>query len=50
MSSSSPPATTFMYVDSDVPEGMSLDTWRRRGNAVHSSPTLLARVWRAIAG
>ena len=26
-------STTFMYVESDIPEGMSLDAWRRRGNA-----------------
>ena len=26
-------STSFMYVESDIPEGMSLDAWRRRGNA-----------------
>jgi hypothetical protein len=44
------PSTTFMYVDSDVPEGMTLDAWRRRGNAFGSSPSLLERMWRRIAG
>ena len=44
------PSTTFMYVDSDVPEGMTLAAWRRRGNAGRSHPSLLARVWRAVAG
>jgi hypothetical protein len=24
------PATAFMYVESDVPAGMTLDAWRRR--------------------
>jgi len=43
-------STTFMYVESDVPEGMSLDAWRRRGNATRSRPTRLARLWRTIAG
>ena len=43
-------STTFMYVETDVPEGMALDEWRRRGNAVHSRPGLLTRLWRAIAG
>jgi hypothetical protein len=43
-------STTFMYVETDVPEGMSLDAWRRRGNAVHGRPSLLTRVWRALAG
>jgi hypothetical protein len=43
-------ATTFLYVETDVPEGMSLDAWRRRGNAVHSPPSLLTRIWRTIAG
>jgi hypothetical protein len=44
------PATTFMYVETDIPEGMSLDAWRRRDNAAHRRPTRLARLWRAIAG
>jgi hypothetical protein len=44
------PSTTFMYVESDVPEGMTLDAWRRRGNATYARPSLLARVWRAVAG
>jgi hypothetical protein len=44
------PSTTFMYVDSDVPEGMTLDAWRRRGNALSSPPSLLDRMWRRIAG
>jgi hypothetical protein len=44
------PATTFMYVETDIPEGMSLDAWRRRGNAIHARPSRLARIWRAIAG
>jgi hypothetical protein len=44
------PSTTFMYVDSDVPEGMTLDAWRRRGNALSSPPSLLARIWRAFSG
>jgi hypothetical protein len=43
-------STAFMYVETDVPEGMALDEWRRRGNAVHSRPGLLTRLWRAIAG
>jgi hypothetical protein len=43
-------STTFMYVDCDIPEGMSLDAWRRRGNAAHSRPSLLARIWRAMNG
>jgi hypothetical protein len=42
--------TTFMYVESDVPEGMSLDAWRRRGNAAGRRPSLLARMWRALNG
>jgi hypothetical protein len=42
--------TTFMYVESDVPEGMSLDAWRRRGNGARSRPSRLARLWRAVAG
>ena len=41
---------TFMYVEADVPEGMSLDAWRRRGNAARSRPTLLARIWRTVSG
>ena len=44
------PSTAFMYVDSDVPAGMTLDAWRRRGNALSSPPSLLERVWRRIAG
>ena len=44
------PSTTFMYVETDVPEGMSLDAWRRRGNATRSQPSRLVRLWRAIAG
>ena len=43
-------STNFMYVEIDVPEGMSLDAWRRRGNAGRSRPSLLARVWRAVNG
>jgi hypothetical protein len=42
-------STTFMYVESDIPEGMSLDAWRRRGNAAGARPSLLTRVWRAMA-
>jgi hypothetical protein len=42
--------TSFMYVESDVPEDMSLDAWRRRGNVTRSRPSLLARLWRAVAG
>jgi hypothetical protein len=30
MSSTPLPSTAFMYVDCDVPAGMTLDTWRRR--------------------
>ena len=41
---------TFMYVEADVPEGMSLDVWRRRGNAGRARPSLLARAWRALNG
>jgi hypothetical protein len=44
-----PASATFMYVESDIPEGMTLDAWRRRGNALGAPPSLLARVWRAIA-
>jgi hypothetical protein len=44
------PSTTFMYVETDVPEGMSLDAWRRRGNATRSRPSRLVRLWRTIAG
>ena len=43
-------STAFMYVETDVPEGMSLEAWRRRGNATLSRPSTLARLWRAIAG
>ena len=43
-------SSTFMYVESDIPEGMSLDAWRRRGNAARSRPSLLARMWRALNG
>ena len=45
-----PASTAFAYVEADVPEGMSLDAWRRRGNAGRSRPSLLARAWRAVAG
>jgi hypothetical protein len=50
MPSAQPPlaSTTFMYVESDVPEGMSLDAWRRRGNAAGPRPSLLGRIWRAV--
>jgi hypothetical protein len=43
-------STSFMYEHTDVPEGMSLDAWRRRGNATRSRPSRLARLWRARAG
>jgi hypothetical protein len=43
-------SSNFMYVDSDVPEGMSLDAWRRRGNAAGPRPSLLTRIWRTMAG
>jgi hypothetical protein len=43
-------STTFMYVDSDIPEGMSLDAWRRRGNAGGQRPSVLTRIWRAMNG
>ncbi|MGZ4280209.1 MAG: hypothetical protein ACXVVU_26525 [Solirubrobacteraceae bacterium] len=43
-------STTFMYVETDVPEGMSLDAWRRRANANLSRPSRLVRLRRAIAG
>ena len=43
-------STIFIYVETDVPEGMSLDAWRRRGNATRSRPSRMARLWRAIAG
>jgi hypothetical protein len=43
-------STTFMYVESDIPEGMSLDAWRRRGNAAGPRPSLLTRVWRTLNG
>jgi hypothetical protein len=33
-------STTFMYVETDIPEGMSLDAW----------PSRLVRLWRAVAG
>lgn len=47
----SPPASaSFMYEQADVPEGMLLDAWRRRGNATRSRPSRLARLWRAMAG
>ena len=50
----SPPSplasASFMYEDADVPEGMSLDAWRRRGNRSRSRPSRLVRLWRAIAG
>jgi hypothetical protein len=39
-----------MYEETDIPEGLSLDAWRRRGNATGSRPSRLARIWRAIAG
>jgi hypothetical protein len=42
------PATTFIYVETDVPEGMSLDSWRRRGNATAEPASRLARLWRAL--
>ena len=45
-----PRLPSFMYVETDVPEGMSLDAWRRRGNARRSRPSRLVRLWRAIAG
>ena len=43
-------SANFMYEETDVPEGMSLDAWRRRGNATRSRPSRLARLWRSIAG
>ena len=43
-----PASTNFMYVDSDIPEGMSLDAWRRRGNAAGPRPPRLTRMWRAL--
>ena len=43
-------SANFMYEETDVPEGMSLDAWRPRGNATRSRPSRLARLWRAIAG
>jgi hypothetical protein len=43
-------STTFMYVESTIPEGMSLDAWRRRGNAAGQRPSLLTRMWRVMAG
>jgi hypothetical protein len=43
-------STTFMYVDCDIPEGMSLDAWRRRGNDAALRPWRLTRIWRAMAG
>ena len=30
MSPASLPSTAFMYVETDVPAGMTLDAWRRR--------------------
>lgn len=47
---SPPAAASFLYEQTDVPEGMSLDAWRRRGNATRSRPSRLARLWRAMAG
>jgi hypothetical protein len=32
MSSTQLPSTAFMYVESDVPTGMTLDAWRRRAS------------------
>jgi hypothetical protein len=32
MSSTQLPSTAFMYVESDVPAGMTLDVWRRRSS------------------
>ena len=43
-------STTFMYVESDIPEGISLDAWRRRGNAAGPRPSALTRIWRALNG
>jgi hypothetical protein len=39
-----------MYVESDIPEGMSLDAWRRRGHGAGPRPSLLVRIWRALNG
>jgi hypothetical protein len=48
MSHSQPLASTaFMYVDCDVPEGMTLDAWRRRPpTRLPRRRSLLVRVWR----
>ena len=43
-------SANFMYEETDVPEGMSLDAWRRRGNAAGPRPSMLTRFWRAMAG
>jgi hypothetical protein len=32
MSSTPLPATAFMYVESDIPAGMTLDAWRRQAS------------------
>jgi hypothetical protein len=36
-------AHSFSYVECDVPEGMTLHDWRRRGGAPSAHPRLL--VW-----
>jgi hypothetical protein len=47
MSPSQPLASTaFMYVDCDVPEGMTLDAWRRRTARPPRRRSLFVRVWR----
>jgi hypothetical protein len=45
-----PASTTFLYVECNVPEGMSLDAWRRRGTAAGPRPSLLARIRRVLNG
>jgi hypothetical protein len=48
MSPSQPLASTaFMYVDCDVPEGMTLDAWRRRDARLPRRRSLFVRMWRS---
>jgi hypothetical protein len=47
MSPSQPLASSaFMYVDCDVPEGMTLDAWRRRASRLPRRRSMLVRIWR----
>jgi hypothetical protein len=41
---------SFSYVECDIPEGMTLDEWRRRHRTGHAERPFLARLRRAGRG